>query len=110
VPDGQRSRQRVAKRSAKGAIMLSRTPSLSEGDTLLTDQELATALLDRLLPPSPLINSRGQNYRLKATRPAGVCPSSETPAPERSSAREGGVCHDIENKSSLRRSKSGRPR
>jgi len=79
VPDGQRSRQRVAKRSAKGAIMLSRTPSLSEGDTLLTDQELATALLDRLLPPSPLINSRGQNDRLKATRPAGVCPSSETP-------------------------------
>ena len=81
--------------------MLSRTPSLSEGDTLLTDQELATALLDRLLPPSPLINSRGQNDRLKAT---------ETPEPERSSARAGRACHDIENKSSLRRSKSGRPR
>jgi len=52
VPDGQRSRQRVAKRSAKGALMRSRTPSLSEGGALLTDQELATALLDRLLPPS----------------------------------------------------------
>ncbi len=51
MPDGQRSRQQVAKRSAKGALMLSCTPSLSEGGTLLTDQELATALLDRLLPP-----------------------------------------------------------
>ena len=51
MPDGQRSRQQVAKRSEKGAIMLSCTPSLSEGGALLTDQELATALLDRLLPP-----------------------------------------------------------
>jgi hypothetical protein len=32
--------------------MLSRTQSLSEGGTLLTEQELATALHDRLLPPS----------------------------------------------------------
>ena len=31
--------------------MLSCTQSLSEGGALLTDQELATALLDRLLPP-----------------------------------------------------------
>jgi hypothetical protein len=51
VPDGQRSRQQVAKRSAKGAIMLSRSQSLSEGGALLTDPEWATALLDRLLPP-----------------------------------------------------------
>jgi IstB-like ATP binding protein len=90
--------------------MLSRSQSLSEGGALLTDQEVATALLDRLLPPSPLINSWGQSYRLKATRPAGGCPSFETPEPKISSARAGSVCHDIENKSSLRRSKSGRPR
>src|SRR5215831_8646898 len=52
VPDGQRSRQPVAKRSAKGAIMLSRSQSLSEGGAQLTDQEWATALLDRLRPSS----------------------------------------------------------
>ena len=51
VPDGQRSRQQVAKHSEKGAVMLSRTPSSSEGGALLTDPEWATALLDRLLPP-----------------------------------------------------------
>ena len=90
--------------------MLSRSSSLSEGGARLTDQALATALLDRLLPPSPLINSRGQSDRLQATRPAGVCPSSETPEPKVSSAKEGSVCHDIENKASLRRSKSWRSR
>jgi DNA replication protein DnaC len=64
--------QLVAKRYEKGAIILSSNKSFSEWGELFTDQVLATALLDRLLHHSTLINIRGQSYRLKEKRQAGV--------------------------------------
>jgi DNA replication protein DnaC len=64
--------QLVAKRYEKGAIILSSNKSFSDWGELFTDQVLATALLDRLLHHSTLINIRGQSYRLKEKRQAGV--------------------------------------
>jgi DNA replication protein DnaC len=64
--------QLVAKRSEKGAIILSSNKSFSEWGALFTDQVLATALRDRLLHHSTIINIRGQSYRLKEKRQAGV--------------------------------------
>lgn len=62
----------MAKRYEKGAIILSSNKSFSEWGDLFTDQVLATALLDRLLHHSTLINIRGQSYRLKEKRQSGV--------------------------------------
>jgi DNA replication protein DnaC len=64
--------QLIAKRYEKGAIILSSNKSFSEWGELFTDQVLATALLDRLLHHSTIINIRGQSYRLKEKRQAGV--------------------------------------
>jgi DNA replication protein DnaC len=70
--------QLVAKRYEKGAIILSSNKSFSEWGELFTDQVLATALLDRLLHHSTIINIRGQSYRLKEKRQAGVFHRPET--------------------------------
>lgn len=76
--------QLIAKRYEKGAIILSSNKSFSEWGELFTDQVLATALLDRLLHHSTIINIRGQSYRLKEKRQAGVFQSppelAEAPA------------------------------
>lgn len=70
--------QLVAKRYEKGAIILNSNKSFSEWGDLFTDQVLATALLDRLLHHSSIINIRGQSYRLKEKRQAGLFQSSDT--------------------------------
>lgn len=64
--------QLVARRYEKGAIILTSNKSFSQWGELFTDQVLATALLDRLLHHSTIINIRGQSYRLKEKRQAGV--------------------------------------
>jgi DNA replication protein DnaC len=64
--------QLVAKRYEKGSIILTSNKSFSEWGELFTDQVLATALLDRLLHHSTIINIRGQSYRLKEKRKAGI--------------------------------------
>jgi DNA replication protein DnaC len=64
--------QLAAKRYEQGAIILSRNKSVSEWGELFTDQVLATALLDRLLHHSSIINIRGQSYRLKEKRQSGL--------------------------------------
>jgi IstB-like ATP binding protein len=71
APDGHVSFQLAAKRYEKGALMLSSNQSFREWGELFTAPEMATALLDRLLPHALLINSRGQGFRLKAKRQAG---------------------------------------
>lgn len=70
--------QLVAKRYEKGAIILSSNKSFSEWGDLFTDQVLATALLDRLLHHSSIINIRGQSYRLKEKRQAGLFQGADT--------------------------------
>lgn len=64
--------QLVARRYEKGPIILTSNKSFSEWGELFTDQVLATALLDRLLHHSTMINIRGQSYRLKEKRKAGL--------------------------------------
>ncbi len=69
--------QLVAKRYEKGAIILSSNKSFSEWGELFTDQVLATALLDRLLHHSSILNIRGQSYRLKEKRQSGLLQGSD---------------------------------
>jgi hypothetical protein len=56
------------------------------------DQVLATAILDRLLHHSSTINIKGESFRLKEKRRAGLIQQvpDNTAAPARDSARSSG--------------------
>ncbi len=64
----------VSRRYQKGSIILTSNKSYGEWGELMTDQVLAAAMLDRLLHVSTTINIRGESYRLREKRQAGVFP------------------------------------
>lgn len=77
--------QLVSRRYQKGSIILTSNKSFGEWGEIFTDQVLATAILDRLLHYSTTVNIRGQSYRLRQKRQAGVftefTQARETPDP-----------------------------
>ena len=50
---------------------------------LLGDSVIASAVLDRLLHHSHVLNIRGESYRLREKRQAGLFPSQHTSAQRR---------------------------
>jgi DNA replication protein DnaC len=76
VPLDQRSAQflfrLVSRRYQKGSIILTSNKSYGEWGDVVSDYVLATAMLDRLLHYSTTINIRGESYRLREKRKAGV--------------------------------------
>jgi DNA replication protein DnaC len=62
----------VSRRYQKGSIILTSNKSYGDWGELMTDQVLASAMLDRLLHVSTTINIRGESYRLREKRHAGV--------------------------------------
>jgi DNA replication protein DnaC len=64
--------QLVSRRYQKGSIILTSNKSYGEWGEIFADQVLATAILDRLLHFSTTLNIRGQSYRLREKRKAGV--------------------------------------
>jgi DNA replication protein DnaC len=64
--------QLVSRRYRKGSIILTSNKSFGEWGDIFTDQVLATAILDRLLHFSTTVNIRGQSFRLREKRKAGV--------------------------------------
>ena len=61
----------VTERYEKGSILLSSNTSFAEWGTLLNDEVLATALLDRLLHHAEVMNINGKSYRMKDRLAAG---------------------------------------
>jgi DNA replication protein DnaC len=55
----------VTQRYEKGSILLSSNTSFSEWGTILNDDVVATALLDRLLHHAEVMNINGKSYRMK---------------------------------------------
>ncbi len=55
----------VTERYEKGSIILSSNTSFTEWGTLLHDEVLATALLDRLLHHAEVMSINGKSYRMK---------------------------------------------
>jgi len=75
--------QLISRRYLKGSIVLTSNKSYGDwGDIFASDQVLATAILDRLLHVSTTINIRGQSYRLREKRKAGVFTELNEPAKE----------------------------
>lgn len=64
--------QLVSARYERGSIVLTSNKSYGEWDTIFGDPIIATAVLDRLLHHSTTINIRGDSYRLKERRKAGL--------------------------------------
>jgi DNA replication protein DnaC len=64
--------QLVSRRYLKGSLMITSNKSYGAWGELVADQVLASALLDRLLHVSTTLNIRGQSYRLREKRQAGV--------------------------------------
>jgi DNA replication protein DnaC len=70
--------QLVSARYERGSIILTSNKSYGDWGSIFGDSIIATAILDRLLHHSTTINIRGESYRLKDRRKAGLVPPSRT--------------------------------
>jgi DNA replication protein DnaC len=78
--------QLVSARYERGSIVLTSNKSYGEWGHVFGDPVLASAILDRLLHHSTTVNIRGESYRLKERRKAGLLPSVP---PARQGSEEG---------------------
>ncbi len=75
----------VSARYEKGSILLTSNKSYADWGSVFGEQTLATAILDRLLHHSTTLNIRGESYRLKERRKAGLF------SPDKGERKEGTV-------------------
>ena len=62
----------ISSRYEKGSIILTSNRPFSEWDKVFTDHVIATAILDRILHHSHIVNIRGKSYRLKEKMKSGL--------------------------------------
>jgi len=62
----------VSARYERGSIILTSNKGFAEWGEVLGDNVIATAVLDRLLHHSHVLNIRGESYRLREKRQAGL--------------------------------------
>ena len=67
----------VSARYEMGSIILTSNKGFGEWGELLGDSVTALAVLDRLLHHSHELNIRGESYRLREKRQAGLFPSEQ---------------------------------
>jgi DNA replication protein DnaC len=72
--------QLVSARYERASIILTSNKSYGDWGSIFGDPIMATAILDRLLHHSTTINIRGESYRLKDRRRAGLLARPETQA------------------------------
>ena len=79
----------VSARYERGSIILTSNKGFGEWGELLGDTVIASAILDRLLHHSHVLNIRGDSYRLREKRQAGLFPSLQQlrPGPEEANGR-----------------------
>ena len=81
----------VSARCERGSIILTSNKGFGEWGELLGDSVIASAVLDRLLHHSHILNVRGESYRLREKRQAGLFPSHQQLG---TSPEEAGDNHD----------------
>ena len=64
--------QLVSARYEKGAIVLTSNRSFGDWGSIFDDTVIATAILDRLMHHSVVVNTRGESYRMRNKKKAGV--------------------------------------
>jgi DNA replication protein DnaC len=77
--------QLISSRYERGSMVLTSNKSFAEWGEIFGDMVIATAILDRLLHHSHIVNIRGESYRLREKRRAGLLggPPAEKPAGRR---------------------------
>ena len=70
--------QLISRRYERGALVLTSNRSFSQWNEIFGDPVIATAILDRILHHSTVINIKGNSYRLKEKVKAGLLKRSET--------------------------------
>ena len=78
----------VARRYERASLIITSNKSFIDWGEVFGDQVLATAILDRLLHHSSTINIKGESFRLKEKRRAGLLDKSAPADPGRTPARE----------------------
>jgi DNA replication protein DnaC len=73
--------QLISARYERGSIILTSNKSYGDWGSIFGDPIIATAILDRLLHHSTTINIRGESYRLKDRRRAGLLTRPEHQQP-----------------------------
>jgi DNA replication protein DnaC len=64
--------QLISRRYERGSVLLTSNRSVGEWGTVFGDPVVATAILDRLLHHSHVVTIRGDSYRLREKRRAGL--------------------------------------
>ena len=78
--------QLVSRRYERVSILITSNRTVGDWGTVLNDQVVATAILDRLLHHSHVLTIRGDSYRLREKRRSGLLKSNAAPAPAGASA------------------------
>jgi DNA replication protein DnaC len=78
----------VSARYERGSILLTSNKGFGEWGEVLGDPVIATAILDRLLHHSHILNIRGESYRLREKKQAGLLGVSLIPGPTTGPAEE----------------------
>lgn len=73
--------QLISHRYERGAIILTSNRSFGQWGEVFGDPIIATAILDRVLHHCVTINIKGESYRLKEKRKAGLLKEPVVPAP-----------------------------
>jgi DNA replication protein DnaC len=68
--------QLVSRRYERGSLLITSNRSVGEWGTIFGDPVVATAILDRLLHHSHVVTIRGDSYRLREKRRAGLIKST----------------------------------
>ena len=71
----------VRKRYEKGSLMITSNQPIGAWGEMLGGEVVATAILDRLLHHSHILTIKGDSYRLREKRQAGIVPAKEAVAP-----------------------------
>ncbi|MBI5780850.1 MAG: ATP-binding protein, partial [Rhodocyclales bacterium] len=74
--------QLVTRRYERGSLLVTSNRAVSEWGEVFGDAVVATAILDRLLHHSQVITLRGDSYRLRAKRKAGLIKPDSIHHPE----------------------------
>lgn len=77
------------RRYEKASIILTSNKGFADWGEMFGDNVLATAILDRLLHHSTTLNIKGESYRLKEKRKAGVLTKNATPISEDEMVKSG---------------------
>jgi DNA replication protein DnaC len=73
--------QLVSARYTRGSIILTSNKSFGDWGQIFGDTVIATAILDRLLHHSVVVNIRGESYRLREKRRTGLLYTPVPPSP-----------------------------